>query len=128
MAHPRPLSPHLGIYKKQWTMIYSILHRFTGIGLCGGIMLLILWLCVLAGGESYYYDLKTLLLSPIGKIFLIMISFSFFYHLLNGIRHLCWDMGIGFDIKVAKKSGDMVIALAVLFVIIFWALAYIVAA
>lgn len=124
MAHERPLSPHLGIYKREWTMIYSILHRFTGIGLAGGLVLLIVWLLALASGAEYYDLCMAFLSHPVGRIIMMLISFGFFYHLLNGIRHLAWDLGYGYALDRARLTGHLVMGLAVVFTLLAWIIAY----
>ncbi len=86
-TNDRPLSPHLQIYRWQWTMALSILHRATGVALAAGTLLLVCWLMSLATGATAFADLQKFLVSLPGKVCLIGWSWALFYHLANGIRH-----------------------------------------
>lgn len=112
MKHPSPLSPHLQVYKLQLTSFLSILHRGTGIFLSMGFFVLVGWLIAMAGGEDSFQQYVNIFLNPLGSLMLVGWCFSFFYHLLNGIRHLFWDFGYGFQIKSVYKSGILVFILA----------------
>jgi succinate dehydrogenase / fumarate reductase cytochrome b subunit len=101
----RPLSPHLQVYRWQMGNTLSILHRLTGIALALGLVALTYWLISLAGGEESYEEAMRLFSSPIGLLFLLGWTFSFLYHLLNGIRHLFWDAGYGFERTSRHASG-----------------------
>ena len=101
----RPLSPHLGIYRWQYTMALSFLNRFTGGVLSFGLLLLIYWLVALASGAEAYADAQLLLTHPLIRLAFVGLSFSFFFHLLNGVRHLVWDTGRGLERKSARLSG-----------------------
>lgn len=115
MVHAnRPLSPHLDVYRWQWTNTLSILHRLTGVMLAAGGVVFTLWLTSLAAGPGTYEALTAVLRSPAGLIALVGWTFSFFYHLCNGIRHLAWDIGFGFEIAQARASGFAVVAVALL--------------
>ena len=120
----RPLSPHLQIYRWQWTMALSILHRATGIALIAGSVLLVAWLVTLAGGPDSYLMLRNFLTSLPGYIMLIGWTWSLFYHLANGIRHLVWDAGLGYDLPVARASGYAVFAVSVILTVGFWGVIY----
>jgi succinate dehydrogenase / fumarate reductase cytochrome b subunit len=109
---PRPTSPHLTIYRWQIGNSLSILHRCTGIGLSAGLLALCYWLTSLAGGEGAYASATSLLASPAGIVLLIGWTFAFFYHLLNGVRHLAWDLGYGFERTQRHASGWFVIIAA----------------
>jgi succinate dehydrogenase / fumarate reductase cytochrome b subunit len=102
---PRPTSPHVLIYRWQIGNSLSILHRFTGLALAFGLMALCYWLVSLAAGERSYAAANALLRSPLGVVLLIGWTFAFFYHLLNGIRHLFWDAGLGFERTQRRASG-----------------------
>src|SRR5690349_6095451 len=91
--HPRPLSPHLQVYKPQLTSATSIFHRFSGIGLAAGVLYLVCWLIAVAQGAESFDRLQDFNGSLIGRLLLLGWSAAFFYHLLNGIRHLAWDAG-----------------------------------
>ncbi|MBX9621403.1 MAG: succinate dehydrogenase, cytochrome b556 subunit [Alphaproteobacteria bacterium] len=120
----RPLSPHLQIYKPQITSVLSILHRGTGIVLFGGSILWCFWFVSLTAGIDSYYQLQEFLLSPLGLLILLGWSFSFFYHLCNGIRHLLWDIGIGYEIATVRKTGWTVIFSSILLTGITWAMGF----
>lgn len=120
----RPLSPHLQIYRIQITSLLSILHRATGIVLYGGGLLLAVWFIVLGTGPENYANLQRLYLHPIGLLMLMGFSFSFFYHLCNGIRHLFWDAGVGYDIKMVRISGWVVVISSFFLTGISWILGY----
>ncbi len=105
----RPLSPHLQIYKLQITSLLSILHRGTGIVLYAGALLWTLWFVALAAGPESYGKMQAFLLHPVGLIILMGWSFSFFYHLCNGIRHLMWDWGEGYDMATVRWTGWTVV-------------------
>ena len=102
---PRPLSPHLQVYKPQLTSITSILHRITGIILSVGAVAMAWWLFAMAQGEGYYDFVAAVFASPIGWLALLGWALCFYYHLLNGIRHLLWDTGYGLDLPTAYTTG-----------------------
>jgi succinate dehydrogenase / fumarate reductase cytochrome b subunit len=116
----RPLSPHVGIYKWQVSNTLSILHRATGVFLTLGSLALVAWIVATALGQSSYDTVLSVLSSPFGLLVLFGQSFAFFYHLANGIRHLVWDVGYGFDKKVAQKSGWVAFIASLLVTIAFW--------
>ena len=118
----RPLSPHLQVYKIQLTSLLSILHRGTGIVLYGGAIFCALWFLSLAQGPQNYLNMQSFVLHPIGLIFLMGVSFSFFYHLCNGIRHLLWDIGYGYDLTTTYKTGWIVIFFSLIFTGFAWGL------
>ncbi len=120
----RPLSPHLQVYRPQLTSVLSITHRATGIVLAVGAVVLTYWLAALAGGADGYQAAHSVLGSLIGRLFLFLFTLALFYHLCNGIRHLFWDAGYGFDLNVAYASGKAVVALTVVLTVIVWVLAY----
>jgi succinate dehydrogenase / fumarate reductase, cytochrome b subunit len=104
-ARDRPISPHWRIYRWQIGNSLSILHRLTGIALAFGLLALCLWLMSLAGGERPYAIAAKLLASPVGQLGLFGWTFAFLYHLLNGVRHLFWDAGFGFERTQRHASG-----------------------
>ncbi|HET9679410.1 MAG TPA: succinate dehydrogenase, cytochrome b556 subunit [Gammaproteobacteria bacterium] len=119
----RPLSPHLGIYRWGWTMSLSILHRLTGIILSLGSLLLTGWLLALMVGADAYALVQTFTGHWAGKIILIGWSYCFFYHLCNGIRHMLWDTGWGFDLPTARFTAGVVVILSIALTITAWVLA-----
>ncbi len=119
----RPLSPHLQVYRWQISNTLSILHRLTGVALALGGLALGGWLLALASGQAAYAAANWVLSSLPGQVFLVGWTFCFFYHLCNGLRHLGWDAGYGFEKEVARRSGLAVVAAASLLTVIFWVLA-----
>lgn len=117
----RPLSPHLQIYKWPLAMATSILHRATGIALAVGTVFLVWWLVAAAMGEQAYAQAQWFFGSWLGVIFLFGWCFSFFYHLCNGIRHLVWDAGYGFEKPDAYRNSVVVIAAAVILTVVAFA-------
>ena len=118
--HDRPLSPHLSIYRWPITMATSILHRATGIAMAVGFIVLVGWLFDAASGPEVYGQFMAVMDSTIGLILLVGWSFAFFYHLANGIRHLVWDTGRGFEKSQATASAWFVIVAAVVLTAVFW--------
>ena len=119
----RPLSPHLQVYRWQITMTMSILHRATGVALTVGAFGLAWWLMAMAAGGEQAARAAACLASPFGKIVLFGFSASLVYHLLNGIRHLLWDIGWGYEIPEVYKSGYTVAVLTVVLTAVIWFLA-----
>lgn len=117
---PRPLSPHLQIYKIQITSLLSILHRGTGIFLYLGTFLWAFWFVSLSEGRESYQYMQSLLLHPIGLLFLLAWTFSFFYHLSNGIRHLLWDMGVGYTLSTVRITGWIVVLNSIFLTCVLW--------
>src|SRR5579864_3402847 len=109
----RPLSPHLGVYRWQITMAMSILHRGTGVALVVGTLALVYWLVATALGPDSYAQAQALFASWPGQVLMWGWTFAFFYHLCNGIRHLAWDAGWGFEIKTLYFTGYTVWVCAV---------------
>lgn len=124
MNRPRPLSPHLQVYKPQLTSILSILHRGTGIVLSIGSIFLVSWILVLTLGESAYQIYSQLVNNWFGKLVIFGFTFGLFYHLSNGIRHLFWDAGYGYDLKDAYISGFAVIFSSISLTLITWLIVY----
>jgi succinate dehydrogenase / fumarate reductase cytochrome b subunit len=108
----RPLSPHLQIYRPQLTSILSISHRAAGVALAVGTLLLVCWVISAASGPAALASLQSFLRSWFGMLLLFGWSVSLFYHLCNGIRHLFWDAGHGFDIRTAYGTSIVVLAAA----------------
>lgn len=120
----RPLSPHLQVYKPQITSVLSILHRITGVGLGLGTLLLAWWLIAAAAGPEAFATAQSFLGSIIGRLLLLGFTVALFYHLTNGIRHLVWDAGYGFELKTVTASGWTVIAATVVLTLIAWVAGY----
>ena len=118
----RPLSPFMFPiwYRFQITSALSILHRLTGIALAVGSILLAWWLVSVAAGGEYFAWTHAFIASPVGLLLLFGWSIAFFYHLCNGIRHLAWDAGFGFELRSAYRSGYGVLAATVLLTLVTW--------
>jgi len=109
----RPLSPHLQIYKWQLTSMLSIMHRGTGIVLSIGALFLVWWLVAAATSDAAFAAAQWFFGSWLGLLLLLGWTYSFFFHLCNGIRHLSWDAGKGFDLHTTYASGWTVVAASV---------------
>jgi succinate dehydrogenase / fumarate reductase, cytochrome b subunit len=120
-AVKRPLSPHLQIYRPQITSVLSIAHRFTGVVLSGAFLLLVYWLAALAGGEQAYARAIAILGAWPVQVMLFFATFAFFFHFANGLRHLWWDSGRGFEIPQVIASGWTVVVAAVILTLASWA-------
>ena len=118
----RPLSPHLQVYRPQITSVLSISHRITGIALAVGTILLVYWLGAAAAGPEAYATAQGFIGSWFGLLLLAGWSFCLFYHLANGIRHLFWDPGKGFEIETMELTGKIVVAAAVILTVLAWAI------
>lgn len=119
----RPLSPHLQIYRWQISNTLSILHRLTGVVLSLGLVALVAWLAALASGAAAYARVARVLGGPLGLLLLAGASFAFFYHLLNGIRHLVWDTGRWYGRRERRGSGWFVVAGAIALTALAWVMA-----
>ncbi len=125
----RPLSPHLSIYKMQLTSGLSILHRITGAYLYIGLSIFAWIVFALVYSPNTLEELASCIYSNLYtmilfKLMLLGWTFSLFYHQLNGVRHLFWDIGKGFDLKTTYRSGKIVLALSILLTIACWLLVY----
>ncbi len=118
----RPLSPFMFPvwYRFQLTSLMSILHRLTGIALAVGSILLAWWLVAVAAGGEIFAATHAFLSSPMGVLLLFLWSVAFFYHLCNGIRHVVWDAGYGFEIRSAFRAGYAVLGVTVLLTVLAW--------
>ena len=121
-ARARPTSPHLQIYRWQMGNSLSILHRLTGVALALGLLALCYWLVSLAGGERSYAAAGKVFAGPVGLLGLVGWTFAFFYHLLNGVRHLFWDMGRGFARTQRHASGWFAVLGAIVSTLGVWGL------
>jgi succinate dehydrogenase / fumarate reductase, cytochrome b subunit len=116
----RPTSPHLQIYRWQIGNTLSILHRITGAFLAVGLIALSYWLVSVAGGPQSYAGAARVFGSPFGILFLIGWSFAFYFHLLNGVRHLFWDAGRGFERTQRHASGWFAVAGSLILTLSTW--------
>jgi succinate dehydrogenase cytochrome b subunit len=108
-ARARPLSPHLQVYRWQISNTLSILHRLTGVALAMGLLAFVAWLVAAADGPRAYARAMRVLGGPVGDLAFVAFAFAFFYHLLNGVRHLAWDVGAGFGRRGRRASGWIVV-------------------
>ncbi len=122
-APARPLSPHIMVYRWSVTMASSITHRITGVGLTLGMLLVVWGLMALASGPEAYACFTAAAGSVPGLIVLFGFAWAVSFHLLNGIRHLVWDVGYGFSLPVAKASGLAVYGLSIIFALVIFACA-----
>jgi succinate dehydrogenase / fumarate reductase cytochrome b subunit len=118
----RPLSPHLQVYRWQVSNTLSILHRVTGVILAMGGLGLVAWLLAVASGHGAFLQATAILGSVPGQLLLVGWTFAFCYHLCNGIRHLAWDAGLGFDKHTARRSGIAAVACAAVLTAGIWVL------
>ncbi len=118
----RPLSPHLQIYRWYFTMALSIAHRVTGVGLVLGMILLTCWLVALAGGPDSFANMQWLMRNLLGGLVLFAFTLTLFFHLLNGIRHLAWDFGWGFEKQQAHMTGLWTVGGAAGLTVLTWIL------
>ena len=116
----RPLSPHLTIYRWPITMTLSILHRMTGVALSVGLIVFTVWLIALSTGAAAYEQIAALLQSIVGRLLLVAFSFAFFFHLCNGVRHLFWDLGKGFEMHQVTASAWSVVVASLALTIGLW--------
>ena len=119
----RPLSPHLQVWRFHITMLVSILHRITGVGLYLAALVGAGWALALAGGPVSYDGYMRILGSPLGKLVLFGFTVSVWFHLANCIRHLVWDTGEGFELKQAEFGAWFVIGFSLIASVFTWVLA-----
>ena len=119
----RPLSPHLQIYRPQISSVLSILHRMTGVGMALGAVLVVWWLLAAATGPEYFAIVDGLLTSWVGHLVLLGVTWALAYHLLNGIRHLFWDMGYGYELETVDKTGWAVVIGSAVLTVLLWLVA-----
>ena len=120
----RPLSPHLQVYKPQITSTLSILHRITGVALAGGALLMANWILSATYGPEMFDLAQSILASWFGRLVLFGMTFSLFFHMGNGIRHLAWDIGYGFELPTVRKSGIAVVLFSLIMTFVTFGLAY----
>ena len=120
----RPLSPHLSVYRPQLTSVLSILHRFTGVALGAGALALAGWLAAVAAGPETFDAAQAFFGSIAGRLLLFAGSWALFYHLCNGVRHLAWDAGYGYEIANVYRSGWAVVAASLALTIAVWVFGY----
>jgi succinate dehydrogenase / fumarate reductase cytochrome b subunit len=120
----RPLSPFVTIFRWPVTMATSIVHRATGVGLAGGLLVLVWWLIAASNGPEAYGFFLDIAETTIGQLCLFGFTWALAYHAVNGIRHLAWDLGYGFQVKTADLTGILVFVLSFLIAIGVFVIAY----
>ena len=119
----RPLSPHLQVFRLHLSMLMSIVHRITGVGLLLGAFLVVWWLMAAASGPDYFATVDGLMTSWLGHLVLLGLTWALAYHLLNGIRHLFWDIGMGFELETVDRTGIAVVAGSAVLTLLLWIVA-----
>lgn len=119
----RPTSPHLQIYRLPLTAKMSISHRITGVFLSAGLVITVLFLLALAGGQSSWQVAHNLLSSWFGQLVLFGFTLVLNYHMCNGIRHLLWDIGHGFSLQAAERNNKIVLLASVVITLLVWIVA-----
>lgn len=119
---PRPLSPHLEVYKFTYAMATSIFNRVTGLGLSAGLVLLVYWLLAVAGGQGTFARAAAILSSPLCKVLYAILILAFSYHLTAGIRHLVWDTGRGLERAQSRSSAKAVVVISIVLTLLiaYW--------
>lgn len=116
----RPLSPHLQVYKPQITTVLSILHRITGVALAVGSLLMVWWLVAAATSPEAWYGARDFTVSWFGRLLMFGWTAALLFHLANGIRHLIWDIGYGFEQSEYKASGRAVVIATAAGTVLVW--------
>lgn len=119
----RPLSPHVQIYRPQLSWVPSIVNRMTGVANAIGLVLVTWGLVALAVGPDAFGTVQAFLGSWLGKLMLFGWTWSICYHALNGIRHLVWDIGLGFEIEIMDRSALAVVGGSVVLTLLIWIVA-----
>ena len=120
----RPLSPHLQIYKPMLTMMMSIMHRITGMGLYFGIILLAWWLTAASISDSYFDFVQGFFGHWFGRLLLFGFTWALIHHALGGLRHLLWDTGRGFDLNVVEWLARANLAGSIILTLLLWIIGY----
>lgn len=120
----RPLSPHLQVYRPQITSVLSICHRISGVALAVGTFLMVSWLLAAAQGPAAFAEAQGFMGSFLGRLMLFGWTFALFYHFCNGIRHLAWDLGHGYDLEMVTRSGWFTVGAAIGLTLFAWVLGY----
>lgn len=121
-TRPRPMSPHLTVWRWGPHMLVSILHRVTGGALTiAGLAVLVWWLSALSGGSTAYADFVSVAKHPVGLVVLIGLTWAFFQHTLSGIRHLAMDAGSAFELDTNKRFALLTLVGSSLLTVLVWA-------
>lgn len=122
-AAPRPLSPHLQIYRWSWTMAMSIFHRATGSALYAGTALLAIWLVAMASGQAAFESVQWFFGSFVGRLILFGYTWVLMHHMLGGVRHLVWDFGHGMEPAERINLARLTLVGSILLTVLIWAAA-----
>ena len=120
----RPLSPHLQIYRPMLTMMMSIMHRITGVGLYFGIVLLVWWLTAASISDGYFDFVQGFFGHWFGRLLLFGFTWALIHHALGGLRHLLWDTGRGFDLTLVEWLARANLAGSIILTILLWVVGY----
>ena len=121
---PRPLSPHLQIYRWSWTMAMSIFHRATGSALYIGIALFAIWLVALASGPATFDAVQGFFGSPLGYLILFGYTWVLMHHMLGGVRHLVWDFGYGMEAVQRINMARFTLIGSIVLTVAIWVIAF----
>jgi succinate dehydrogenase / fumarate reductase cytochrome b subunit len=122
---PRPLSPHLQIYRWSWTMAMSIFHRITGGALYFGIALFAVWLVALASGPQAFEAVQGLFGSPLGLLVLFAYTWVLLHHMIGGVRHLIWDFGHGMEPAQRINMARFTPVASTILTVLIWFVAFV---
>lgn len=120
----KPLSPHLQVYRWHISMALSIAHRASGVALAFGTLLMAYWFIAVAAGPGWFADAQWFLGTIVGRIILLGFTAALVFHFLNGIRHLFYDAGMGFELRASRISGWAVVIGTIITTAIIWVCAY----
>ena len=120
----RPLSPHLQIYRWSWTMAMSIFHRATGTALYAGTLLLAVWLVAAASGRASFDMAQWLAGSWVGRLVLFGYTFALLHHMMGGLRHFIWDLGLGYEAQARMNMARLTLFISVPLTVLIWTVAY----
>lgn len=120
----RPLSPHLQIYRPMLTMMMSIMHRITGVGLYFGMVLLVWWLTAASISDGYFDVVQGFFGHWFGRLLLFGFSWALIHHALGGLRHLLWDTGRGFDLSLIEWLARGNLAGSIVLTLLLWIIGY----
>lgn len=121
---PRPMSPHLAIYRVTMTMAMSIAHRISGAALYVGVLLLAWFLIAASADAATFAAFSEFIQSIIGRLVLFVFTWALFHHLVGGIRHIAWDSGYGLDAPLRDQMAWATLIGGFALTIVVWAVGY----
>jgi succinate dehydrogenase / fumarate reductase cytochrome b subunit len=121
---PRPLSPHLDVYRMTLTMAMSIVHRITGVGLYIGVILLAWFLLALSSNATSFAVFSGFIHSFIGQVVLFGFTWALFHHMLGGVRHALWDAGFGLDDPMREYLAQGTVIGGAALTVVAWIIGY----